>query len=116
MQARQGSDAAPSLLPAPVSPRSVTANPRQSNIIKVDVQQVREILTYLSQLEQDRLITDDEVYELESLVTVQKDQLILSYYMTFKDNPDVFVKRCRRHLQNLARPAASLTGSVIENQ
>ena len=72
-------------------------------MIKVDVEKVKEILQYLSELEESEALTEDEVYELESLVTVQKDQLVLSYYMTFKDNSAMFVKRCRRHLQNLQR-------------
>jgi hypothetical protein len=48
-------------------------------------------------------LTEDEVYELESLVTVKRDQLVLSYYMAFKENEAMFVKRCRRHLVNLAK-------------
>lgn len=59
---------------------SVAAPPlgrRDSRIIQVDVAKVREILQYLSDLEDRKALTEEEVYKLEHLITVNKDQLVL---------------------------------------
>lgn len=53
------------------------AGKRDSCIIQVDVQKVREILQYLSDLEDKQALTESEVYKLEHLITVNKDQLVL---------------------------------------
>jgi hypothetical protein len=95
--------------------------PRDSNIIKPDIELLRSIIQYLSTLEDKGAMTEAEVYKLERLVSVNKDQvgwacfcadwcahcplcvqLVLSYYMTFKDSEGTFIKKVRRHLQNLS--------------
>jgi hypothetical protein len=49
--------------------------PRDSNIIKPDVDQLRKIIVFLNALEDKGALSEDEVYKLERLVSVNKDQV-----------------------------------------
>ena len=74
--------------------------PSNNNGSIISQEGVENALSFLAKLEDEKILTEDEVYQIENLITIKKDELLYAYCTTFKDQPERFASKARRHLKN----------------